>query len=125
MTGAEPARGSLFRAPYGKGADPFLRAMAWRRPQADHAAIDSQEVAMLVLAAHRFYDNATRAPSIAALARERCAARAQGEPAPERVEPGTGGWFESSQALRKGLTVVEHHSRHGDTLEIAVALWLH
>lgn len=34
------------------------------------------------------------------------------------------GWFDSSHDLRAGLTVVEHQHLHGDTLELAVALWL-
>ena len=76
---------------------------------------------MPVLAAHRLFDNATRAASMADLARERCAARAHSEPA----GPANSGWFDSSEALRRGLTVVEHHSLHGDTLELAVALLLH
>lgn len=80
---------------------------------------------MLGRAAHRFFDNATSAPSAAASARERCAARAQSEPAGERDVAGGSGWFDSSQALQEGLTVVEHHSLHGDTLELAVALLVH
>ena len=80
---------------------------------------------MPVLAAHRLFDNATRAASMADLARERCAARAHSEPAGEPAGPANSGWFDSSEALRRGLTVVEHHSLHGDTLELAVALLLH
>lgn len=80
---------------------------------------------MLALAAHRLFDNPTRPGSMADQARERCAARTHGEAAVERTEPAHSGWFDSSHALRSGLTVVEHHSLHGDTLELAVALLLH
>ncbi len=80
---------------------------------------------MLGLSAHRLFKPSQRAPSIAALARERCAARSRTEPAAEPAEPAGFGWFDSSHALLDGLTVVEHHSLHGDTLELAVALLLH
>jgi hypothetical protein len=80
---------------------------------------------MLGLLAHRLFNTAQRPHSACALARERCAARAQAEPSAEEMAPGGSGWFESSHALLAGLTVVEHHSLHGDTLELAVALWLH
>jgi len=62
---------------------------------------------------------ARRAHSMAAMARARCAARAneaQGD------APSGRGWFDSSYELRTGLTVVEHQHLHGDTLELAVAL---
>lgn len=80
---------------------------------------------MLALAPHRLFSTAPRAPSAAALARQRCAARMQAEPEQEPSQPSGSGWFDSSHALSAGLTVVEHHHLHGDTLELAMALWLH
>lgn len=78
---------------------------------------------MLGLSAHRLFKPAQRPLSVATLARERCTARSQSEPAV--AQPEGFGWFDSSHALLEGLTVVEHHSLHGDTLELAVALLLH
>lgn len=43
---------------------------------------------------------------------------------PHQPLPAGPGWFDSSHDLRAGLTVVEHQHLHGDTLELAVALWL-
>jgi hypothetical protein len=81
---------------------------------------------MLGLASHRLFGKSQRPLSIAAEARARCLARTPTEPEPELPDaPTGGGWFDSSFALQEGLTVVEHHSMHGDTLELAVALWLH
>jgi hypothetical protein len=76
------------------------------------------EAVMFLLVAP-FLFCARRAHSAAALARARCAARA--EEAGGGVPAGRG-WFDSSYELRTGLTVVEHQHLHGDTLELAVAL---
>jgi hypothetical protein len=76
------------------------------------------EAVMFLLAAP-FLFCARRAHSAAALARARCAARAEEAGGDE---PAGRGWFDSSYELRTGLTVVEHQHLHGDTLELAVAL---
>jgi hypothetical protein len=73
---------------------------------------------MFLLAAP-FLFCARRAHSVAAMARARCAARA--DEAGGDASSGRG-WFDSSYELRNGLTVVEHQHLHGDTLELAVAL---
>lgn len=75
---------------------------------------------MIVAAALAPLFNAPPALPPAAAAQARRAARAE----PDDEAPTGPGWFDSSWDLRSGLTVVEHQHLHGDTLDLAVALWL-
>lgn len=71
-----------------------------------------------------FNTRTQRTASAATQARARCAARLQQEAADAAGEPAGGGWFDSSHDLLEGLTVVEHADLQGDTLDLAMALWL-
>lgn len=60
-------------------------------------------------------------PMNVAQARARCAARSE---AAQPEAEGHAGWHDSSFALSRGLSVIEHADDDPAALELAVALWL-